>query len=220
MVITAIERQKRRTRRVNIFIDGAFALGVHENVFVQYGLRKGDHIDERTLKLIRHDDGLNSAKEKALRLLSYRLRSEKELRQRLNEKDFTADVINQTISHLRELKLVDDAAFARAFVHDLILKKSAGKALLSRELGKKGISHAIAEDVLRSMDSSDEEERASRAAETLLKRYRHSRKQIDSRKQQQRITAFLLRRGFDFATINKVTRKLFSNNTLEDIDEP
>jgi regulatory protein len=220
MVITAIERQKRRTRRVNIYIDGTFALGVHENVFVKYGLRKGDQIDERTLNLIRHDDGLNSAKEKALRLLSYRLRSEKELRQRLNDEDFTADVVNQTIIHLRELKLIDDTAFARAFVHDLILKKSAGKTLLSRELGKKGISRAIIEDALRSIDSGDEEERATRAAETLLKRYRHSRKQIDPRKQHQRIMAFLMRRGFDFSTINKVTRKLFSNNTIEEKDEP
>jgi regulatory protein len=219
MVITAIERQKKLANRVNIFIDGKFALGIHENTFVKFGLRKGDSIDERTFRMLQTDENFNSAKEKALRLLSYRLRSEKELRLRLREKEFSPYVIDQTILHLRELKLIDDRAFAKALVHDLILKKSAGKTLLQRELGKKGIANEIIRDTLASLTSDDEElERAFTTAAALLKRYRNSRKPIDPQKQKQRMTAFLMRRGFDFSIINKVTRKLLSNEIDDEID--
>lgn len=219
MVITAIERQKTHANRVNIFIDGTFALGIHENTFVKFGLRKGDSIDERTLKLLQTDENFNSAKEKALRLLSYRLRSEKELRLRLREKEFSSPVIDQTILHLQELKLIDDRAFAKALVHDLILKKSAGKTLLQRELGKKGVANEIIRETLALLTSDDEElERASSTAAALLKRYRNSRKSIDPQKQKQRLTAFLMRRGFDYSIINKVTRKLLSNEIDDEID--
>jgi regulatory protein len=220
MVITAIERQKRQTHRINIFIDGKFALGVHENVTVKLGLRKGDTIDERTLKTIQNDDDFNTAKEKALRLLSYRLRSEHELRKRLSEKNFAADVINRTISHLHELKLIDDAAFTESFVHDLILRRSAGKSLLRRELGKKGISREIIAGILNSLPADEEEDRARHTAVLLIKRYKSSRKSTDPKNQQQRITATLMRRGFDFPTIRKVIQELFSQSLPEEIDEP
>jgi len=219
MVITAIERQKKRNQRVSIFVDGKFALGIHENVLVKYGLRKGDAIDERTMRVISNDEEFNSAKDKALRLMSYRLRSEKELRERLKKEEYPAAAIDRALEHLRSLRLLDDTAFAHALVHDLILKKSAGKTLLQRELRKKGISKEIIADTLREMNDSEEEiERALNVARTLLKRYQTSRKSTEVKKQQQRITAFLMRRGFEFSIINKVTRKLF-NTIPEETDE-
>ena len=221
MVITAIERQKKRNQRVSIFVDGEFVLGIHENVLLKLGLRKGDTIDEKMMRSIESDEEFNSAKDKALRLMSYRLRSEKELRKRLRENDYPPSLIDKTVEHLRSLRLVDDRAFARAFVHDLILKKSAGKSLLQRELRQKGVSNEIIVETLNEMvGMEDEYERALTAASAILKRLRTSRKSTDAKKQQQRITAFLMRRGFDFSIINRVIRKLLAPSQFsEDLDE-
>ncbi|MFI5252090.1 MAG: RecX family transcriptional regulator [Bacteroidota bacterium] len=220
MIITAIERQKGSKHRVNIFIDGKFTLGIHESVFSKFGLHKGDSIDRKMIRTIKFDEEINFAKEKALRLISYRLRSEKELRERLTNKDITPDIVDETIQNLRKSKLVDDKAFARAYVHDLLLKKAAGTILLRRELRKKGIANDIIRETLDQMiEPGTEQQHASAAASALLKRYKTSRKSIDNTKRQLRIKSFLLRRGYDFFIINKVMRELFSNQKIEETDE-
>lgn len=210
MVITAIERQKRRPERVNIFVDGEFALGVHESVLLTSGYRKGDTVDEAAFRALLASEDFNAAKEKALRLISYRLRSEQELRKRLANKDFSTDVIDRVMENLRQSRLIDDLQFSLALVHDLILRKNAGAGLLRRELKAKGIPPEIMNTVLDQILPAEEEERALNAASIALKRYASSRKQSDRLKQRQRIVSLLARRGFDFSIINRVTRKLFA----------
>ena len=58
------------------------------------------------------DPSYQKAKNTALRLLTYRSRSEKEVERRLNGR-YTEDVIDQTLSDLRRQGLLNDAEFAR-----------------------------------------------------------------------------------------------------------
>ena len=219
MVISAIERQKRRPERVNIFIDGVFALGIHESVLLKSGYRKGDVVDEQALRVLEATEEYNAAKEKALRLISYRMRSEKELTKRLTDKGFLPEVIGNVLTNLRENNLLDDRKFAFAFVHDTILRKKAGRTLLQRELRLKGVAPEIIESVLaESIDTAEEEERAVAAAKTVLQRYVSSRKQSDQLKQRQRLTSFLARRGYDFAIIGRVMKRLFSPGNSDQTD--
>jgi regulatory protein len=215
MIITAIERQKKRAQRFNVFIDGEFALGTSASTLLKFGLRKGDAVDERTVNTIRNFEDFTAAKEKALRLIAHRLRSESELKKRLQEKGFEPSVIQQVMANLREAKLIDDRAFALAFSHDFMLKKPSGKRLLERQLFMKGISKELIHEVAESISPEIEKKEALEAAAKLLKRYSVSRKKSDAQKQRQRITAFLTRRGYEYSTVRMVTKKLFST-----IDEP
>lgn len=217
MVITKIERQKRHPQRVNIFVDGEFALGLHENVLVKFGLRKGDALDEQMLETMKRDEEFHRAKEKALRLLGRRARSEKELRDKLREKEFHPDAINKAIESMRTLGLINDLSFAQAYVHDLLLRRPSGKVFLKQKLRAKGIDAETIQQVLDSVEeTNDESEIALSAARQILKRYSKSKKRLDNLKKKQLVAANLARRGFNWTTIKTALRSLFGKATLEE----
>jgi regulatory protein len=214
MIITKIERQKRHRHKVNIYLDDEFALGIHDDVLLKFGLRKGDTIDQQTLETIQLSEEFNLAKEKALKLIGYRARSEKEIRIKLREQQYHPGTITNVIEHLKKLGLIDDKKFARAFVNDTIMRKPAGKTKLSYQLRLKGIDKATINDVLReTYRNTDEEELALEAAKKLLLHFRSSKKTTKSDKLQQRIVGYLSRQGFGWATINAVLRKLFKDES-------
>jgi regulatory protein len=209
MVITKIERQKRHPHRVNVYADGEFAIGLHEEIFLKFRLQKGDRLDYDILKEIEAAEEFNLAKEKAFRLLSYRLRSEKELRGRLEESEFHPAVIDKTIEHLRAARILDDTMFAKAFVNQLLMRKPAGKSLLQRELRSRGITKEIIQEVLRERLTDDEEQHLANAAvQKMLRRLPPAKGQINERKQRQRIANFLARRGFSWPTISAALRNV------------
>jgi regulatory protein len=213
MIVTKIERQRKRPQRVNIFVDGEFAAGAHESVLLQMQLRKGDAIEQRVIEKLRALESFEAARDKALRLISHRLRSRQEIRTRLMHKEFDPGVIDEVVARLSESGVLDDERFAKAFVHDLIMRKSVGRSLLRRELILKGIAKEIIERTLQTSVQDDEEEtRALESAESQLAKYRRSSKKTDQLKQRQRIVSFLGRRGFDFSIIRSVTRKLFPSS--------
>ena len=210
MIVTKIERQKRNSRRANLFIDGEFAFGIHDEVLLRSGIRKGDHLTEEALQKIRESEELSLARNRALKFLSARLRTEAEVRSDLVEKEFHPGTVDRVVLHLRELRLLDDMRYARAFVHDARLRSALGRILLQKELQRKGVPPSVIQEVLaESTRPEEEEDVAFRAASKLLERYRTSRKSIPPERRRARTAQFLARRGFDWQTISEVTKKLF-----------
>ncbi len=210
MIVTRIERQKRNARRTNLFLDGRFAFGVDDEVLLRAGIRKGDHISEEALEKIRESEETSLAKSRALRFLTRRLRTEAELRSDLLEKEFHPRTVDRVIAELRALALIDDARFARAFVHDARLRRALGRIALRRELLRKGVPRQIILDELAAAARPDEERAvAFDAASKLLARFHSSRKPIPPAKERERTAQFLGRRGFDWEIISGVLQKLF-----------
>ena len=216
MTITKIERQKRNPRRVNVYLDGEFAFGLHENVLVKFGLRKGDTLDKPFLDKIQLDEEHHLAKEKALRLLGHHARSEKELRDKLREKEFHPDAIDSAIESMRQLGLVNDLAYARAYAHDALMKKPSGTILLQQKLRLKGIDRNTIQSVLTEVgETNDEQSLALTAARQILKRYEKSKKHLDPLKKKQLVTANLARRGFNWQIIASTFHILFKQSIVE-----
>ncbi len=209
MVITKIERQKRNPHRVNIFADGEFAIGLHEETFIKFRLKKGDPIDEGLLREIESSEEFNLAKQKALRLLSYRLRSEKELRTRLKEEEYPPDIIDKTVEFLYGIGVLDDTAFARAFINQSLMRRPVGKSRLHRELRQRGIDKETVQSVLQELLTDHQEHQlADEAAQKLLKRLPPATNKLTEQKQRRRIANFLARSGFPWPTISATLKTI------------
>ncbi len=208
MVITAIERQKTHPKRANIYCDGEFTLGVHEDVLASLGLRKGDVLDEKDFKALQEAEELNLAKEKAFRFLGYRRRSERELRAKLIELEFLPAVVGSVTEHLRKLGFVNDRAFAEAFLHDALMKKPSGARLLRQQLRLRGVSKDIVDEILREkLGAEIELSLAREAASKHMRPYGASRKKYERRKQEKRLADFLSRRGFAWDTVASILKE-------------
>ena len=201
MVITRIERQKKNPRRYNIYIDGEFAVGLDRNVVIDNGLRKGDEADESLLRKLRTADELVRAYQIALRFLSYRPRSEAEIRKRLEREELLPDTIEQIITRLRDEHQLDDKRFAEMYAESKMLAKPIGAHRLRLELRKKGISDSIIRHVEQSYCNEENElKNARRLAEKKLS----TDKANDPMKRKKRLADFLVRRGFGWDIVGIV----------------
>lgn len=135
---------------------------------------------------------LQKAKDNSFLLLKFRPRSEKEIRQRLKQKNFSDSVIKETLDFLRGHRFVDDAGFAKAWI-EYRLKKPLGIRKIKQELKIKGIAGEIIEEALsEALKDYSQEEVVSRLVQERLRRL----KGVEPAKAKRRVFAWLLRRGF------------------------
>ncbi len=205
MRITKIESQKKNPSRKNIYIDGEFALGISAETLLRFGLRTGDEIGVEKLKALTASEELSSAKNTALRFLSHRARSEREVRDKLREKEFGDEEISKTLDDLRSLGLLDDAAFARSYIRHQLAIRPKGKLALTRQLLLLGVQKNVIEEALSdAFEETSQEDAARMAADKFLKKSSASR--MDPKQLKQKLAAFLGRRGFTWDVISNVTK--------------
>lgn len=141
----------------------------------------------------------------SLRFLSYRPRSEKEIYDYLKKKssnspNLTEEIINKIIEKLKEYRFIDDSAFAKFWVEQRTKFKSKPIRVIEYELKQKGIDKILTEEILSSFDRTDLDlENARKLAERKLDFYRG----LDVRKRKEKVTNYLLRRGFSFEIVRK-----------------
>jgi regulatory protein len=141
--------------------------------------------------------------QKALNFLSYRPRSEKEVRQNLkNKHQIDEGIIDQIIERLERGGLVNDSSFAELWVENRSEFRPRGRHALRMELRQKGINEEI---ISQSLVDLDEEQLALEAARKQARKYR----QLEWKEFRKKLTGFLARRGFPYGVIAEVTPKVW-----------
>jgi regulatory protein len=195
--ITALRVQRRNRNRVNVYLDGRFAFGLAAIEAAR--LRVGQVLSDEDIARLRQRDTAERAAGRALDLLSYRPRSEAEIRERLTER-YDPETAGEVLERLRRSGLVDDREFARYWVQNRLEHNPRGAAALRQELYQKGVDESAIEEALAEYD---EEEAATRAAETARRKLRGLPPDVFRR----RLTDYLLRRGFSYGVVRAVVQQ-------------
>ncbi len=135
---------------------------------------------------------LSSAKAYALRLIKFRPRSEKEIVDKLKNKGYGSETIEELIAYLKKTRLLDDALFAKLWVEGRV-KRFLGLARLRYELKQKGIEPEIIESVLGGLAEDYNEEKI---VEEIVIRKIKKMEGIAPEKIKSRLYGFLIRRGY------------------------
>ncbi len=146
----------------------------------------------------------NDAKTCALKLLSYRSRSRKEIVDRLKRKGFSVIEIEATIHFLEKAGLISDEALTKELFRYSVERKSLGKKGIEAFLSKRGIDKELIHKELSIYTNDIEAESATGFAEKKLKSLDKYPKEIIRR----RLWGMLQRRGFSVEVINKVIERL------------
>ena len=142
-------------------------------------------------------------------LLTGRDYTRKQIRDRLARKGFEEEEIAGVLEKLAEYRLVDDAAYARAFVASR--SRNKGSLALARELRQRGVTDELAERALQGLDT--EKELAS-ALDLLARNAWRFTETEDVRRGLARAHAFLARRGFP----PDVAREALESSGLFDLE--
>jgi regulatory protein len=197
MKITRIKPQQRSSSRYSVFLDGAYSFSLDAKTVTALGLSPGMELSEADVKRILHDEQLRKAKEYATLLLSYRARTDHELRERLERREFPPDVITEAMDRLAELKLVDDTRYAHDFARDRVEIGKKGKWRIRGELIKRGVDR---KEIDQALEQAPDELKAARE---LVTRYRPRYARLEPDVGRRRLYALLVRRGFSVDTIRE-----------------
>ncbi|MEM7530744.1 MAG: RecX family transcriptional regulator [Chloroflexota bacterium] len=198
--VTSISVQKRNKDRVNIFLDGDYAFALNITTIEQANLQPGQQLTDDDIHQLQTLDVGERAYERAIRFLSYRPRSQREVEQNLREHDVPPAVIDATIQRLLERRYVDDVAFAQFWIENRERFRPRSARALRYELRQKGIDNDVIEEVLAEID---EELSAWAAIEPKLSNW----SRYDEETFMKKAMGFLGRRGFGYYIANTAARQ-------------
>jgi regulatory protein len=204
--ITALQFQKRNKDRVNVYIDGRFAFGLAAIEAVH--LKVGQTLSDDDIARLQVQDEVERAYERALNFLSYRPRSEAEVRRNLRKKDVEEAVIETVVDRLMRAGLLDDREFARYWVENRLRFKPRGSRALRHELREKGVSDSVIADALANLD---EETAARQVAEIGA----HRLSQLGPRDFRRKLVAYMARRGFSYAVSEPLVEEMLEARRCE-----
>ena len=196
--ITAIRPQKRG-KRVNLFLDGRFAFALAKET--AQGLEAGKELSPEEVHALTRKDTNERARDFSLRLLSYRPRSEKEVRERLGRHGFPPETVEETIARLKGQGLLDEGAFARFWKEGRETASPRSRRLIEQELRRKGIDPELAREAVGDLE---DEESALRAARKKAR----SLKGLDKETFRKKMQSYLLRRGFSWEVARRTLLRL------------
>jgi regulatory protein len=162
--------------------------------------------------------------EAAARFLEARSRSIGEVRRRLGQAGYRAELVEAAIARLTELGMLDDATFGRAWVESRDRAHPRGERALRRELQLKGIDRELVDALLeerRDGDGSGDGPTTPdlEAARRLIARSSRALERVaDPRVRRQRAYALLARHGFDSETCREVAAAVASDADVTETD--
>ncbi len=211
--VLRIQLLPRKKNRVLLHLDGPEGqegiepVEIALDVMERSGIHVGDTVTAKDLARLQEDDTKWRIRQAALHLLSYGPRTEQELRVRLRSKDFPHALVEWCLRLLEEQGLIDDRAFALAYVLSRIRLRPRGRFRLSQELREKGVSAEVAEQAIDQAFSNEEtsdQDLACAAARhwldrqgpTLIESLAGTDRSEERERARWRLHAFLSRRGF------------------------
>jgi regulatory protein len=137
----------------------------------------------------------------ALRFLSYRTRTEKEIREKLKIKQASSEIIEKVVAKLKDKRFINDEEFARQWMENRNRFKPRSLRLIKLELKQKGISDEIIETVTQDSEVSinNDLEQAKRLVEKRIE----IKKGLSRQEIYQKLGRFLASKGFNWDTIKK-----------------
>jgi regulatory protein len=161
--------------------------------------------------------------EAAARLLEARSRSVAEVRRRLTRAGYRVELVESAIERMVELGILDDEAFARAWVESRDRARPRGERAIRAELALKGVDRASVDLILSERreaaaggDGVGDEPGGSadaNAARRLVARHARSLERVaDPRQRRQRAYQLLARNGFDPEICNEIALQVVASD--------
>ncbi|WP_425458612.1 regulatory protein RecX [Actinomadura decatromicini] len=147
--------------------------------------------------------GEAAAREHCLRLLTSSPRTRAQLADALRRKSVPDDVADRVLDRLTAAGLIDDEAFAQAWVQSRHTGRGLAKRALAAELRRRGVADETVNDAVDALDPEQEEH----TARALVDRKLRSTRGVDPTKRMRRLVGMLARKGYSPALSYRLVKE-------------
>jgi regulatory protein len=199
-----------RHGRLQVMLDDGSSLELAGIVAIS--LVSGQELSPQDRDALKQRDRIEDAYERVLNYLTFRPRSEAEIRRYLVDKEVDQQVSEEVVARLLRAGLLDDQAFASYWVENREAFSPRGKWALRAELRRAGIA---TEEIDSAISAVDDEAGAFRAAQRKAFQMRFS----DDQEFRRRLLSFLQRRGYSYDVADRVVRSLRQQVIADDLGD-
>ena len=156
-------------------------------------------------------DDEESARQLGLRLLTGRPRTRTELADAMRRHGVPDEAVTAVLARFTDVGLIDDAAFARAWVESRHHSRGLARRALSAELRRRGVDGQDIEEAVGALDPADELATARRLVDKALSASRGKPLPVRIR----RLVGLLARKGYPAPVAYRVVREAIEQEGLD-----
>ena len=197
MLIEKISLKSSRNSNIfEVIIDGEKYI-LHSDIIVKYGLSTGGEINKEKLSEVINDSDIVIASNLAMKYVSTKLVTSKQLKEYLRAKGYDANIVTKVVEKCKEYGIINDKNFASSYIN--IKQNNLSKRALENKLKQKGIGKEITSEYLQDFDDTGV---AIATAEKFMKNKEYTEENTT------KLLRHLSYKGFDYEVINKVLNNI------------
>lgn len=204
MKITSIEHQKRNKNRVNVYCDGEYTFSITKNGVSDFFLYKDKDITQADIDEIVKKDSINKGLAYACDYLLNKTTNEVKIK--LKEKGYEEVYINIIIERLKDYGYLNDEKYIENYVINKAIPNNWGKQKIKTNLYKKGLDIKLIDDVLNNIEELNDNKEQIKAL--IKKKLRTLINEKDDRKKKEKITRFLISKGYNWNEFSDVLNSI------------
>ena len=184
--------------KFKVYLDGQFAFTLYKGELFRYRIQEDGELSEEVYQEIREKIVLKRAKLRAMHLLNDMDRTESQLRTKLLNGDYPADIVDEAIAYVKSFGYINDESYIRRFIESK--RNSKSKKEIYALLMKKGVDMERVREILSEYYSAEDSLNAIR---DLLRKKRYDPKSATDQ-EMRKICGYLARKGFGYEDIRQV----------------
>jgi len=206
--VTEIKKLKGRQKYRVLYLDGIKSGNFFEESLFKFDIKEDSYLSEKELNQLQKFQDEKEAERIAINYLSYKPRSINEVRRKLWSKKISDAIIDITIEKMKSYSYLDDEKYTCGWIEERIRTRGFSSSKIKSELFLKGISKEIIENNLTEIYTPELE---IKTAKSLAKKQIRKYKALDKKVIRRRIINFLLRKGYNYSTIESVLPEVIEN---------
>ena len=184
--------------KFKVYLDGQFAFTLYKGELFRYRIQEDGELSEEVYQEIREKVVVKRAKLRAMHLLNDMDRTESQLRTKLLNGDYPADIVDEAIAYVKSFGYINDESYIRRFIESK--KNSKSKKEIYALLMKKGVDMEQVQEILSEYYGAEDSLNAIR---DLLRKKRYDPKSATDQ-EMRKIYGYLARKGFGYEDIRQV----------------
>ena len=199
MTIERIEASRHKKGRVLVFLEDGACLRITEQELLDFGLRSGDELDDKTLQKLKEAAGVSNVKATAADLVGKRAMSRRDLERKLQDRGASETEARYAAEWMEAIGAINDADYAAVLARHCA-DQGYGSQRVREKLYEKGVPRELWDDALDTLPDS------AGQIDAFLERKLRGR--VPDQREKKRLCDALLRRGFSWGDIRAAWSRL------------
>lgn len=201
MTIERIEASRHKKGRVLVFLEDGACLRITEQELLDFGLRSGDELDDKTLQKLKEAAGVSNVKATAVDLVGKRAMSRRDLERKLQDRGASETEARYAAEWMEAIGAINDADYAAVLARHCA-DLGYGPQRVREKLYEKGVPRELWDDALDTLPDS------AGQIDAFLERKLRGR--VPDQREKKRLCDALLRRGFSWPEVKAGLNRLGS----------